>query len=70
MPAQLFVNDAVNCDHVHSRRDAEYLINAFVNGDVDSAWGELGGGARYTVILTREAAAELAGGTAGEIDPQ
>ncbi|AMY19545.1 MULTISPECIES: hypothetical protein [Nocardiaceae] len=51
MPAQLFVNDAVNCDHVHSRRDAEYLINAFVNGDVDSAWGELGGGARYTVIF-------------------
>lgn len=67
--AQLFVNDAVNCDHAHLRRDAEHLIDAFTSGSVDDAWGALDGGTRYTVILTREAAAALDRGTIAAINP-
>ncbi|WP_132866568.1 hypothetical protein [Mycobacteroides abscessus] len=55
--ASLYVNDGIDCDHVHLAEDANALIAAFERGEIDPGWGDLGGGYVGTFITTRAAAA-------------
>ncbi|MBN0975108.1 MULTISPECIES: hypothetical protein [unclassified Gordonia (in: high G+C Gram-positive bacteria)] len=54
--AKLYVNDEIDCDHIHLVKDVNALVAAFERDELDPGWGELGDGNFGTFIGTRQAA--------------